>query len=240
MECIQEFLNCIRFAKSVVKNLQGFSHIVLQKNTRQIANKERNLSEIMTLRIMNLRRRKLRLKDICKTKSQLVRLRRAMLIYFEAMGLSRSKLRNVGLRFGKDHEFIYGDNAFLDITDNEIVVKRGMNFVEMLGSVSHEYGHEVTKFGRFRVFQKAYSIDITIFRRHKFIIGKRVCNILGEISAYNFEKEFLETFCKIRGNSIKINNGEFWESIKSSPTHYISRVFKWIPLGNLIKKEYLA
>lgn len=191
----------------------------------------------MTLRIMNLRRRKLRLKDIVKTKCQLMHIRRAMFVYFEAMGLSRNKLRIIKIRFGREHEFRYGDSAFLDITDNEIIVRRGMNIVGMLGSVSHEYGHEVTKFGRFRVFQKAYSIDITIFKRHKFIIGKRVCNIIGEISAYNFEKQFLDTFCKIRGNSIKINNGKFWESMKSSPIHYISRVFKWIPLGNLIKKN---
>ena len=191
------------------------------------------------LRIMSLRRRKFRLRDKVKTKNQLVILRRVLYPIFEEMGISRNKVRSIKIRFGQSFEFTDNNDAFINIIKKEIVIEKGMSVASVIAKISHEYGHEITMFGKFRLIP-AINISITFLTAYSWhiITGERRKNFIGEISAYNFEKRFINIFCKRKGCKIILTNRKFWEAMKSSPIHCISFRLKNIPLGSLIKNEY--
>jgi len=190
--------------------------------------------------IMKLRRRQLKLRDKVKTKSQLVIIKRTLLPIFMCMGLSRNKIRNINIRFGQSFEVDKNSTACLKIykEKDEILVRRGLRVVDVIIAIAHEVGHKVTIFGKFGVIPFINVRVTNPIHSFNIIMGRKRQNILGEISAYNFQTQFNKHFCYVKNVKIYQKNGRFWESIKSSPTHYISRILKFIPLGSLIKDEY--
>jgi len=171
------------------------------------------------MRIMKLRRRQLKLRDKVKTKCQLVILKRTLLPIFKEMGLNRNKIRNVSIRLGENRDFEECCQAYFLVEDNEIILRRNNPVYLMVASISHEIGHKITFFGNFGISKK---------RR----------NILGETSAYNFQKKFINIFNEIKGCNMSMNSGNFFIEMKNSPIHYISRILRDVPLGSLIRNEY--
>jgi hypothetical protein len=169
------------------------------------------------MRIMQLRRRELKIRDKVKTKCQLVVLKRVLLQTLEEMGLRRSKVRNIKVRFGQSYEF-EDCTSYYDITNDEIVLPRGIIVASMIVEIAHEIGHKVTRFGTFGICKK-----------------KR--NIIGEVSAYNFEVQVRKNFYKRKGIII-LRVVNFIKTMKRSPVHYISYVLRDIPLGLWIRKQY--
>jgi len=192
------------------------------------------------MRIMKLRKRQLKLRDKVKTKSQLVSIKKVSLPLFKIMGLSRNKIRNINIRFGQSFEIDKNSTACLSINKekDEILIKRGLRVVDVIISIAHEIGHKVTIFGKFSIIPLINIRVTNPIHSFNIIMGTRRKNILGEISAYNFQTQFNKHFCYVKNVKIYQKNGNFWESIKSSPVHYISRILKFIPLGSLIKNEY--
>jgi hypothetical protein len=171
------------------------------------------------LRMMGLRRREVKIGDIVKTKCQLFIIKREMYNIFSEMKISKSKLESIKIRFGQDREFSEGCQAFIIHNKKEVVLKRGERVVDYIANIAHEIGHEVTRFGKFSIFDR------------------RRCNIIGEISAYNFEELFLKRLNKIKDFRI-VTNYSFWGTAKISPKHGISQIFKNVSLGSMISSEY--
>lgn len=157
---------------------------------------------------------RLKTNDIIKTKRDLFRLKRFMLPIFCNMGLSRN-IYLFPIRFGKKSEFKKDTDAFY--TKKYIVIKRGKTVVEILSNLAHEYGHEVTITGD---------------------IGNK-SNLVGETTAYNFQRTFISNFNNITGVSIQlVSKHSFLKSLKINALYTISFMLSFIPLGLLIKRKY--
>lgn len=170
---------------------------------------------------MQLRQRQQKLKDLVKTKNQLINLKRKLIPIFEEMGISASKMISLHIRLGQEWEFDKNCKAFYNETQDEIVIRKGLNLATTAVLIAHEVGHKITKFGTFGIF------------------GLRRQNFIGEISAFNFEMRFVKVINKHIGEAhIIVSNEKFIKAMKSSPVHYFSFKLNKIPLGSLIKKEY--
>ena len=166
------------------------------------------------------RRRNLRLNEKIRTKKRLIVLKRIMYKIFKNMNININELKKIKISFGRNDDFDQHCSASLIIqkSGNEIIVRRNFSAYSLIGEISHECGHEITIFGKFGIF------------------GKRRRNILGEISAYNFTKQFITKFNEEKGTTLSFNSR--WHSFFSSPVHCISRVLVDIPLGSLISNKY--
>lgn len=172
------------------------------------------------LRILDLRKKELRLKDTVKTQCQLNMLKVVVIKILKDMNISDKKIKDIKIKPGTDHEM--RNNSALIIYTKEkdiILIRRNLKVSDVLVEIAHEIGHKITIFGKF---------GFTRNRR----------NIIGEISAYNFSELFLKVFCKIKNCEIRTVDMSLKYGIRHSFVHYISQKLKFVPLGKLIKNEY--
>ncbi|MCZ7361932.1 MAG: hypothetical protein O8C58_01100 [Candidatus Methanoperedens sp.] len=167
---------------------------------------------------MNTRHRRkenLKLQDVIRTKHDLFLLKQSMLPILENMGISRIKINQFPIRFGEKREFKKDSDAFY--TKQDIVIRRGLECFKALSNLAHEYGHEVTLTGG---------------------VGTK-SNIVGEMTAYNFQKAFLCNFNNSIGTSLKLStNKPYLIRLIINPLYTLAMTFSFIPLGKFIKSKY--
>jgi hypothetical protein len=167
------------------------------------------------INIRQKRKKYLISQDIIRTKQDLSLLKQTILPTLERMGISIEKINQFPVRFGEDWEFAEDNDAFY--TKKDIVIKKDNKVLKVLWDLTHEYGHEVTLTGG---------------------VGTRT-NLVGEITAYNFQKIFINNLNKDVGLSLKIiATKPLIERLKNDAVHTIALIFSFVPLGMLIKSKY--
>jgi len=76
------------------------------------------------------------LTDIIKTEADLNIVKEAMLPVFEKIGVSKEKVNQIPIRFGKKQEFKENSTAFYNT--KEIVISNGLSCCETLSALAHE------------------------------------------------------------------------------------------------------
>lgn len=151
--------------------------------------------------------------DTIASEQDLLLIQEIMFPVMESIGISE-EVRKFPIRFGNNNEFKEGDGYY---TKKDIIIKRGLKWYKALGLLAHEYGHELTLTGG---------------------IGNK-SNLITELSAYNFQKNFIYNFNKYFGTSIKIINIKpFFIRLLNDPTYTIAFSLSFIPLGKIYKSKY--
>lgn len=141
-----------------------------------------------------------------------------IMITLDVMDISIKEIRSFPVKLVEKKEFL-NHSKFQSYSDaycnnNEIILLKGKSLISTIVSASHEYGHIIARTGQTRPI------------------------VVAEITAYNFQSDFLKTFSKIFKLDIKVINLPFFELFKISPAHAIASIFSYIPLGKITKQKY--